>query len=192
MEQIDIQSQKEDPQKLDVPQIWGQKSARHIRGKKAKKQQPQKEKNLHNMNEYQIKNLRNGTMLLQSKLQVMKERKYTPNKSKVHQNNHTSYLIQLKEELLTSKLIRAALNVDSGMSNHPTLRLKLFSLGCISFQLPFLQIRMERSSRMENHQVRNFRLSTDRCLAPKVKVIHSKEVLIFKEVQPREYQIMSY
>ncbi|KAA6362732.1 MAG: hypothetical protein EZS28_041742 [Streblomastix strix] len=66
----------------------------------------------------------------------MKERKQTPNKSQVFQENHISLPIQLIGELLTPKSIRVGLNVDSGISNHPSLRLMQFSLGNISSQLP--------------------------------------------------------
>ncbi|KAA6363054.1 MAG: hypothetical protein EZS28_041419, partial [Streblomastix strix] len=172
--EMDKQSQSDDSQETGTtrPRM---KRARHKRDKKTKVLQPRKEKNLNNLNEDQTRNLRSGTKIFLQKPEVKKERKYTPNKSKILQDNHTSHLTQPKGELLTSKSIHVGLNVDSGMSNHPALRLKQFSLGSISFQLPLFWIRMERGNRMENHQVRNFRLSTDRCLAPKVKVIHSKE-----------------
>ncbi|KAA6368261.1 MAG: hypothetical protein EZS28_036212, partial [Streblomastix strix] len=134
------------------------KRIRHKRGKKTKVLQPRKENNLNN--EDQTRNLRSGTKLFLQKPEVKKERKKTPNKSKVLQDNHTPHPTQPKGELLTPKSIRVGLNVDSGMSNHPALRLKQFSLGSISSQLPLLWIRMERGNTMENHQVRNFRLST--------------------------------
>ncbi|KAA6316216.1 MAG: hypothetical protein EZS28_055291, partial [Streblomastix strix] len=114
------------------------------------------------MIEVQTRNFISGTGLLQSKPEVKKERKSIPNKSKLLQDNHTSHLIQLKEELLTLKSICIGMNVDIRISNHPTLRLIQFQLGRISFQLLLLWIRMERINRIENRQVRNFRLSTDR------------------------------
>ncbi|KAA6399827.1 MAG: hypothetical protein EZS28_004645 [Streblomastix strix] len=109
---------------------------RHKRGKKAKVQQLRIEMNTNNMNENQNRNFGSGTRLLHSKPEVKKEMKPIPNRSKVLQDNHTSYLIQRKGELLTPKLIRVGLNVDSGMSNYPTLRLKQFSFGSISSQRP--------------------------------------------------------
>ncbi|KAA6397367.1 MAG: hypothetical protein EZS28_007100, partial [Streblomastix strix] len=88
----------------------------------------------------------NGTIQLQSKLEVKKERKQSPNKSKVLQANHTSHLTLYKGEQLAPKSIRVGLNVDSRMSNHPNLRLNQFSLGSISSYPtpPPPWIRMER------------------------------------------------
>ncbi|KAA6361727.1 MAG: hypothetical protein EZS28_042746 [Streblomastix strix] len=187
--EMDKLSQCDDSQEFGTSRLKKSR-ARHKRSKKAKVQQPRKELNFNNMNEDQTRNLRSGTMLFQSKPEVMKERKQTLNKSNVPQDNHTSRLTQLNEELLTPKSIRVGLNVDSGMSNHPALRLKQFSLGSISSQPSLLWIRMERGNRMENHQVRNFKLSTNKFFAPKMKIMHSKEVLIFKKIQLREHLIM--
>ncbi|KAA6373240.1 MAG: hypothetical protein EZS28_031232 [Streblomastix strix] len=92
------------------------------------------------MNEDLNRNLGSGTRLLQLKPEVKKEMKPIPNKSKFLRDNHTSYLIQRKGEILILKLICIGLNVDSGMSKHTTLRLKQFSLGSISSQLPLFWI----------------------------------------------------
>ncbi|KAA6361796.1 MAG: hypothetical protein EZS28_042677, partial [Streblomastix strix] len=121
--EIDKQSQNDDSQEFGIFQLK-KKKGKHKRGKKTKIQKPWIGKSLNNMNEYQTRNLRSETRLLQSKPEVMKESKYTPNKSKVLLDNRTSHPTQLKRELLTPKSIRVGLNVDSGMLNHPILRLK--------------------------------------------------------------------
>ncbi|KAA6378487.1 MAG: hypothetical protein EZS28_025985, partial [Streblomastix strix] len=133
--EMDKQSQSDDSQEFGITRAK-KKRGRHKRGKKTKVEQPRKERNLNNMNEDQTRNLRSGTKIFLQKPQVNKERKQTPNKSKVLQDNHTPHPTQPKGELLTPKSIRVGLNVDSGMSNHPALRLKQFSLGSISSQLP--------------------------------------------------------
>ncbi|KAA6395841.1 MAG: hypothetical protein EZS28_008641, partial [Streblomastix strix] len=64
--ETDKQSQSDDSQEFRITQAR-EKRSRHKRGKKTKVQQPRKEKNLNNMNDDQVINLRSGKWLLQSK-----------------------------------------------------------------------------------------------------------------------------
>ncbi|KAA6357031.1 MAG: hypothetical protein EZS28_047442, partial [Streblomastix strix] len=132
---IDKQSQSDDSSEFETTRLKKERGRLKLR-KKIKVQQPRKEKNLTKMIEDQTRNLMNGTTQLQSKLEVKKERNQFTNKSKVLRDNHTSHLTLQKGESLTIKSTRMGLNVDNGMSNHPTLRLKQFSLVSISSQLP--------------------------------------------------------
>ncbi|KAA6365567.1 MAG: hypothetical protein EZS28_038906 [Streblomastix strix] len=56
-----------------------------------------------NINDDQTRNYRSRILLFQSKPEVMKKKKQTPNSSKVLQDSHISYPAQLKRELLTLK-----------------------------------------------------------------------------------------
>ncbi|KAA6397810.1 MAG: hypothetical protein EZS28_006657 [Streblomastix strix] len=148
--------------------------------------------NFNNINEDQIRNLRKGTRLLQSNPEIKKEKKPSPNRTMVFLDNHISHQTQLKRSYC--RLTRYACGLKLTMECHSTRH----CIGC-SFRLavqapnsPLLWIRMERGNRIENHQVRNFILSIERCQAPKMDVIHSKKVLIFNEEQPREYLFISY
>ncbi|KAA6364178.1 MAG: hypothetical protein EZS28_040295 [Streblomastix strix] len=60
------------------------------------------------------------------------------------------------------------LNVDSGVSNHPALRPKQFSLGSISSQLSVRWLRMERFILLENSQIREIKFLTYCSSAPLV------------------------
>ncbi|KAA6388772.1 MAG: hypothetical protein EZS28_015703 [Streblomastix strix] len=172
--EMDNQSQSDDFKKFEIIQVK-KKRGRHKKGKKINAQQPRKERNHNYMIEVQTRNFISGTGLLQSKPEVKKERKSIPNKSNVLQDNHTSHLIQLKGELLTLKSICIGLNVVIRMSNQPTVHLMQLQLGRINFQFLLLWIRMERINRIENRQVRNFRLSTERSKTPKMEITYTKK-----------------
>ncbi|KAA6378251.1 MAG: hypothetical protein EZS28_026219 [Streblomastix strix] len=143
---MDIQNMNENSAKAKVPQIKGKKKKNH---KKMDKQSQSddflevgttrvKKKRGRHKKGKNSRNLKSGIVLFQSKPKVMKERKQTPNKSNVLQDNHTSHQTQLMRALLTSKLIRTGLNVGNGMSNHLTLCRMHFSFGSISSQLSLL------------------------------------------------------
>ncbi|KAA6402601.1 MAG: hypothetical protein EZS28_001867 [Streblomastix strix] len=101
-----------------------------------------REKDSDIVNEKQTQGLKNDWRIIQLQ-NIKRERKTSPTKPKILQDNHSTHQTQPEGELVTHRSIHMGQNVDNGMTNHTAQQIQQFLLGSVRTQLPFLWIRME-------------------------------------------------